>query len=456
MQTNRARMLKLTTGALALAISLTACQSRQPSARMKPAIGAAAVEAQPAVVLVSQADAARVAGNPAAAVSFAELAVTADSQSVEARTALAKAYFAAGRYQSATDAYSDLVAINPADDHARFRAALAALAGGKRGMALSTLEGLAAKPALVADVGLAFALSGEAGHAVDLLTKAVRGGDVSPRVRQNLALAQALAGEWAAARVTASIDLSPDVVDRRVAEWAAIASKNDSAVRTAAMLGVDAVPGDNGRPVQLAWSPPQANTEVAVAEQPAEAPVAVVGQVAFAELAPVAAEPVVRAEPVQIAPVQIVRVELPVAPAPKPVVFEGKAASKPALVRIKAVPPSGLSLKPVVAVKREIRALPKPSQGVWVVQLGSYAKPALLNVGWQGLVQKNKALGDYKPIKSSIDVKGATYHRLAVGTFASVAEAGRLCSSLKAEGHRCFIRKDGGTVAAPKVQPKRA
>lgn len=435
MQTQRNTVLKLAASAFTLGVSLTACQSsNSPVAHVNTAIGS--VDApQPSVVLIKQAEAARLAGNPVAAISFAELAVTADPQNADARFTLAKAYTAAGRYQSAAEAYGDLSAMNPADANVRFRAALSSLAAGNRYTALSSLDALAAEPSLAADVGLALALSGETRKAISLLETSVRAGNSTPRLRQNLALAQALAGEWAAARTTASMDLAPDAVDARVAEWAAIASNTDSSWRTASVLGVEMAANDAGRPVALAWAPRQAETVVAVVEAPvvesAPEPVAVA---AVAEPAVVIAEaaPIVRAEPVAIA-----RAEVPVAAEP----------AQP-IVKIRAVQPGFEAPKPVSAVKREIRALQKPTHGAWVVQLGSYAKPEFLNAGWKTLIRKNSALGEFEPIRSQIAVKGATYHRLAIGSFANVNEAVDLCRDLKAGGYSCFVRKGAGAPEA--------
>lgn len=436
MQTQRNTVLKLAASAFTLGVSLTACQSsNSPVAHVNTAIGS--VDApQPSVVLIKQAEAARLAGNPVAAISFAELAVTADPQNADARFTLAKAYTAAGRYQSAAEAYGDLSAMNPADANVRFRAALSSLAAGNRYTALSSLDALAAEPSLAADVGLALALSGETRKAISLLETSVRAGNSTPRLRQNLALAQALAGEWAAARTTASMDLAPDAVDARVAEWAAIASNTDSSWRTASVLGVEIAANDAGRPVALAWAPRQAETVVAVVEAPvvesAPEPVAVA---AVSEPAPVViaeAAPIVRAEPVAIA-----RAEVPVAAEP----------AQP-IVKIRAVQPGFEAPKPVSAVKREIRALQKPTHGAWVVQLGSYAKPEFLNAGWKTLIRKNSALGEFEPIRSQIAVKGATYHRLAIGSFANVNEAVDLCRDLKAGGYSCFVRKGAGAPEA--------
>jgi D-alanyl-D-alanine carboxypeptidase len=444
MQTTGAKVIRLTTGAATLAIALTACGGQREVTALGDA--APAAKAAPAVLLVQQSDEARSGGNPVAAASFAELAVTADPQSFDARVALAKAYFAAGRFHAASEAYGDMAAMRPDDQGAKFRQALAELGKGNRRTALAALDSLAGVKGLEADVGLALALGGEAERAVALLEKVVRNGDSTVRVRQNLALAQALAGKWAAARVTAAIDLSPDLVDARVAEWAALASNSDPAWRTASVLGVAAAETDAGRPVHLAWAPPAPDTGLAAVE-PTQSVVPAASSPVVLASAPVAeAAPTLRAEPVKIA-----RTDVPAA------VDKATAQpAKPIVTKTSTVAPS-LAPKPIVAVKREVRALPKPTVGSWVVQVGAYAKPELVNMGWEGLVSRNKSLGDYKPMKSSVALKGSTYHRLSVGTFATAAEAAELCQSLKAGGQQCFVRKgegSGGQAAA--VPPKKA
>ena len=440
MQINGARVLKLTTGAATMALALTACGSRSSVTSLADADVKA--KGTP-TMLVQQSDDARAAGNVAAAISFAELAVTADPQSFDARVALAKAYVAAGRFHSASEAYGDMAAMRPDDNGAKFRAALAELGKGNRRAALSSLDALAGVKGLEADVGLAFALAGEADRAIAVLEPAARAEDSSVRVRQNLALAQALAGQWGAARTTASMDLTPNAVDARIAEWAELASTRDTAWRTAQVLGVTPAETDAGRPVQLAWAPPSAAVQFAESAPPAPA------------TTPDAVATVAAAEPVAAEPVAVAAVEAPM-PAPKPAAdpvqiarsdVPAPAAQKaePRVAKASATQPT-LQPKPVVAVKRDIRAVAKPTVGTWVVQVGAYSKPDSVQRGWQGLVAKNKSLTGFQPTKSSIDLKGSTFHRLAVGSFGSVSEAVELCKSLRASGQSCFVRKGEGVA----------
>ena len=71
-----------------------------------------------------------------------------------------------------------------------------------------------------ADLGLAYALAGQPERGTHVLINAVRNGDrVAPKLRQNLAYAYALAGNWPAARVMAAEDVSADQLDVRMTEW---------------------------------------------------------------------------------------------------------------------------------------------------------------------------------------------------------------------------------------------
>jgi Flp pilus assembly protein TadD len=131
--------------------------------------------------------------------------------------------------------------------------ALAMIAQGKTLMAtaeLDKLDGTAAP----GDLGLAFALAGEHGRALALLEPAAREQNAAARVRQNLALAYALSGDWQKARIVASQDLSGAELTARLAQWAALAKPADSYAQVAALLGVTPTE-DSGQPHRLALAP---------------------------------------------------------------------------------------------------------------------------------------------------------------------------------------------------------
>ena len=69
-----------------------------------------------------------------------------------------------------------------------------------------------------------------------MLEAASQAPDASAKVRQNLALAHALAGDWTAAKAIAATDLPPDAVTARLADWSRIATAEPKA-RVAMLLG---------------------------------------------------------------------------------------------------------------------------------------------------------------------------------------------------------------------------
>jgi Flp pilus assembly protein TadD len=81
------------------------------------------------------------------------------------------------------------------------------IAQGKKMMAIAQLEQLDGN-APAGDLGLAFALAGEHVRAVSLLESAASAAGATGRVRQNLALAYALSGDWQKARTVAAQDVS--------------------------------------------------------------------------------------------------------------------------------------------------------------------------------------------------------------------------------------------------------
>src|SRR5690606_11048825 len=103
-----------------------------------------------------------------------------------------------------------------------------------------------------ADLGLALALAAQPERGIHLMSNAIRRGDNTPKIRQNLAYAYALAGRWREARVMAEQDVPADQVGDRIAEWAAMAQPEAWQQRVAALLDVPAGVADRGQPAQLA------------------------------------------------------------------------------------------------------------------------------------------------------------------------------------------------------------
>src|SRR4029079_9571125 len=74
-----------------------------------------------------------------------------------------------------------------------------------------------------ADAGLALALAGRPDRGIFVMSNAIRSGENTPKMRQTLAYAYALAGKWREARVMAEQDIPADKVGDRIAEWAEMA-----------------------------------------------------------------------------------------------------------------------------------------------------------------------------------------------------------------------------------------
>lgn len=419
-----------------------------------------------------EAEAARLAGQLAAAIELSEQSVTIDPTDIGARKTLAQSYFAAGRFRAAAEAFEDLLAMEPDADNHVFGAALTALANNDRAKARALLGRLELDPARAADVGLAYVLLGEHERGQALLEATVRSGESTARTRQNLALAQAMSGDWTAARLTASIDLAPPAVEERVGQWVALAAAADAAARTTKLMRISPASTDAGRPVHLAWvAAPAADVQVADASAPgfttdiAETPIvaepsiemaavtldipiatpkAPKTQVAVAVAEAVPAEASVPAPVASIAvpPARLVRANtLNVAPrdpviraepAPQPVTM---SESVPAKSETKPV------AEPVVAEAPTPVALPEPGSGNWLVQLGSYDRKEWVAENWRVLKSEADMLSAYRPIRSKTDVDGRTYFRLSVGRFDNAEDARTLCEALKAEKVGCFVRE---------------
>ncbi|TPG12648.1 SPOR domain-containing protein [Sphingomonas oligophenolica] len=395
-----------------------------------------AVADQQAAVNAAKADKALGKHDAADAVRYAEAAVQLSPRDAGYRMILAQSYLQAGRFVSARQAYSDVLELVP-DDHAvvgkaALNLALAETAAGDWATARKTLDDHATDIP-VGDLGLALALAGNPAGGVAILTQAARSDQSDAKLRQNLALSFALAGNWNAARVTAAVDMSPADVDARLAQWATFAQPQRASDQVASLLRVTPV-ADQGQPMALALnaSVPMgvAVAPVAVAEvsqpEPAAAPEMV------AAVAPVSAPTSVVFGPshevVQALPVRLIRADA--------------RATKVAVAAVKVATPVA-----VVAPKTEW------AKGEWFVQFGAYDNAAVAHDGWGRIQRRYAALGDLNPTGMNFTSKAGSFYRLSVGGFAR-ADADRLCRMVRAKGGNCFVRKDAGDRIAQWLAPK--
>jgi len=130
-------------------------------------------------------------GNASKAVRHAEAAVLASPRDAYTRTLLANAYLTDGRFASAATTFAEAIELGDTAPRTVISHALAQVAIGDQMGALGTLSRFEDKLD-AADYGLAMALAGRPDHGVNVLGNALRGGQNTPKVRQNLAYAYAM------------------------------------------------------------------------------------------------------------------------------------------------------------------------------------------------------------------------------------------------------------------------
>lgn len=193
---------------------------------------------------------ARTTGKADRAIDKAETAVAKNPQDASARAILANLYLQAGRFDSAATTFSDAMALGDSNPRTALSLALAHIGGGRNRDAVALLDQW--RDSIPAgDLGLALALAGETSRGVAVLSDAPRGGDNTPKLRQNLAYAYALDGRWSEARVMAAQDVPADQLDTRISNWAMMGKPEDYQRRVAGLLGTPVVT-DPGQPSQLA------------------------------------------------------------------------------------------------------------------------------------------------------------------------------------------------------------
>lgn len=380
------------------------------------------------------------ANDYATAVSLAERAVEKSPNDAGFRALLGNAYFASGRFASAESAYRDSLSLIANQPQVVLKLALVEIAQGRNAEALALL-GEARAMLEPADYGLAVALAGQPLEAALALEAAARQPGADARLRQNLALAYALSGNWDAARTVAAQDLSADLLDGRIQQWMAFAKPNAAADQVAALTGVRPVASDPGQPTRLALRGAATRTAEAApaAEQPqaaAFAPQPIAEQAEAPRFDQLAAAPA----PEPAAPV----VEA-AAPAPAPAFVETAPVIEPAYVEPR---PRKLSasftakLKPARPASLSRRA----GNSTAVVQLGAYGSPQRVAAAWNAASRRYSVLRGYSPVSARFNSSKGLVYRLSVKGFGNPNEAKSLCVSVRRAGGSCFVRSVAGDV----------
>ncbi len=394
-------------------------------------MGCSAKVAPPASVSAVRAEDALAKGKSDKAVGFAESAVLASPRDAGLRELLGAAYIEDGRFESAAATLDEALQLGAASPRTIVSLALAQIASGQQSAALATLD--AHETDLdPADFGLAIALAGQPQRGVLVLSNQLRFGENSAKVRQNLAYAYGLHGDWRAARLMAAEDVPADKVGERMAHWGQMANPVYFRHRVADLLGVEMVQ-DPGQPARLALANHPSVNKLA-AETTTPAPVAKPILAANGELPPLNGPDLKNAAP-KAAPGTVAR------PVAHSVAAAFEAPETRTVDRVSAPAPARVA-KPTAAVART-PAPTAPSTGFvaksgdYRVQLGSYFSMSDAQQAWKVFQQRHPELAGAEKVITKAKVKGKMYYRVAASGYAE-ASARSLCSLVKKGGGGCI------------------
>ena len=455
MNTNRINRSVLPLGlAGAIALAMVAGMGVSNSAVAKSGPDKTAAAAQKALAK----------GDTEKAIALAEAVVAANPREASYRALLGQAYLKAGRFDSAAATFNDAMKLGDNSAKTALSLALANIGAGRNPEAVAILNDWRdAIPA--ADLGLAYALAGETSRGVAILSDALRSGDNSAKLRQNLAYAYALDGRWREARIMAAQDVPADQLDARLSGWASMAKPEDSHQRVATLLNVP-LRSDPGQPTGLALNASsdqqQLAAESGAVRAPVASPVAPVALGANGELPPTSAESsasLAQYQPVSapavadaapasdvpeafrpeysdspvVQPLDATPVATPAA-APRQV----KAAPRPRPVRatLASVKPKAVSHRPGLRPRHAAAAIAGRGSS-HLVQLGSFASEQGARRAWGYYAKRNPELRNFKMAITKAVVRGKTYWRVAAAGLDGRG-AGGLCSAVKGRGGVCF------------------
>lgn len=390
--------------------------------------------------LATRAQVALMAGQTVQAIDYAERAVAATPTDAGFRMVLGNSYFAGGRFASAEDAYRDSLTLLASQPQVVLKLALVSIAQGKNTQALAFL-GAARSVLDPSDYGLALALAGRPQDAAQVLRQAAEQVGADSRVRQNLALALALSGDWTGARGVAAQDVAADQLDGRIQSWMQLARPTRVSDQVASLTGIAPAASDPGQPVRLALrdTGPRLAAMAPVAEPaPAISPVEVAAAVRIAVVTPA----ITPAPAVVAVPLPVEHREATFVHAPRAIV-----ALAPKTAYLAPRP----SLSPRAAALTDARVLFRPAalttggpRSRSVVQLGAFTSRDRVSSAWRNVSGHFTALRGYTPVAARYDGERGTFFRLSVQGFGSAHDAIAMCSGLKRAGATCFVRNVAG------------
>jgi len=452
---NRTLLGKLAVSGFVIGVTMTGCSMNKMANAPSDYLG----KPQTAAKSAHDARGAIEAGKASKAVRLAEQAVSASPRDGSYRALLGQAYLNDGRFASATVALGEAMDLGVTDSNTVIALTLAHIAQGQKSEALALLHDYR-EVVPASDAGLALALAGDSEAAIYVLTGAARQKGADARTRQNLALALALSGRWAQARIVASQDLPLDKLEGRMAEWSTLAEQPNQQIRVASLIGTE-VQADAGMPVRLALANFPADMQMAAAVAPVQTANADPAPVeSFAPPPPVfaSADSAIRTVELPM-PQRDANGVVPVTDLPSPgaaPLIKADAASYRHAPRV-----AGEAVRPAQREAAELarRLVPQRFDSArpsgWAVQLGAYDSLAIAKEKWGVLKTRNGVLAAFPASSHAATVNGRTFYRLTANGLKSRADAMKLCGELKAAGQRCFVREMGGSeairwAAAPK------
>lgn len=407
----------------------------------------------------SRAESAMAKGNTQKAVSAAEDAVMSEPRNAAYRTILGTAYLNDGRFSSAAATFKDAMALGDASSRNALSLALADIGAGDFRNALAVLDNSRDQIA-PADLGLAYALAGQPDRAVHILEHTLRGGDNTPKVRQNLAYSYALAGRWREARLMASQDVPADRINDRISEWAEYTHPLAFQQRVATLLSVPVGRNDPGQPAALALANFPAVEQVASATPTPS--IGNVGQNSYSsgdysggELPAVSQQTAQPANSQPVREVALARYEAPIMSEPQNFEAELAAAAPqgatPAALIADTVrfvsQPTVQKISQRFGIKPQLRAAPtfKAAGGNNLVQLGSFSSKEGAERAIGIFAKRHAGLGGHAMNISRATVDGKSFWRVSASGFAE-ADARNLCSTVKQRGGGCIQYSAGNPL----------
>ncbi len=388
-----------------------------------------------------------------AAVELAEAAVAASPHNAALRLALGDAYLDAGRFASAETTFTDAMDLGEASPRAALSLALAQIAQAKYPEAVELLDIWGSEIA-PADLGLAMSLAGQPERGIHLMSNAIRAGENTVKMRQNLAYAFAMAGRWREARLMAQQDLPMSEVNARLEEWAGLASADAYQRRISSLIGAPTNIQDAGQPVALALSPAHGAPQYAEIESfPSPvydgAELAALGDVpalsstagrvhlATANEAETAATLTMEPAPAApAAPSNFAKAFTDVGPGPS-TIERATARDSLAFVSTPVVQRLPAAARPRIVSPVAAPVVSRSADASHLVQLGSFTSEAGARRAWNIYLSRFPALAAHDMVITQASVRGKRYWRVSAGGFDRSASAA-MCRDVRSAGTGCI------------------